>query len=85
MGNVPFGLIFIFAVTTNEFMFGHTLPIYRKHPLMKFASDRLHIRITALLLAKAHEAARQDNATLSRVVRDYLEAYTASQPTKKAE
>ena len=82
---VATGTIFIFAVTKNEWMFGHTLPIYRKHLIMKFANDRLHIRITAALLTKAHETARQGNVTLSRVVRDYLEAYIASQPTKKAE
>lgn len=49
------------------------------------SDNRLHIRITALLLAKAHDTARQDNATLSRVVRAYLEAYTASRPYQKAE
>jgi hypothetical protein len=52
---------------------------------MKFDNHRLHIRVTASLLAKAHETARQENETLSRLVRAYLEAYTASQPTKKAE
>lgn len=58
--------------------------IYWKRQHMK-SDNRLHIRITALLLAKAHDTARQDNATLSRVVRAYLEAYTASRPYQKAE
>jgi hypothetical protein len=52
---------------------------------MKFNDNRLHIRIPALLLSKAHETAKQRNQTLSRIVRAYLEAYTASQPSNTAE
>ncbi|MBD2716078.1 hypothetical protein KBK19_13630 [Microvirga sp. STR05] len=52
---------------------------------MKFNDNRLHVRVPAKLLNLAHETARQNSETLSRLVRAYLEAYTASQPTKMAE
>lgn len=61
-------------------------PTYlRETQSMKYNNNRLHIRIPAALLSQAHEIARQNNETISRIVRAYLEAYTASQPSKVAE
>ncbi|WP_413616941.1 DUF6364 family protein [Hymenobacter latericus] len=49
---------------------------------MKYNDNRLHVRVPASLLTKAHQTARESNETLSRLVRAYLESYVASQPLK---
>ena len=59
--------------------------IYGKSYTVKLNNRRLHIRIPAHLLSRAYQIAHQGDETLSSIVRAYLEAYTASQPLKKAE